>query len=107
MSSHPHCIFEFDQLWQSVIPKTQKMVLDAILLNTPLHLGVVAIEKGAFGSPSTAVANFTLLTTFNIRTEISQCQQAFVYYETQVVIGYLHICIFVSFNIPSTLHVLI
>ena len=24
----------------------------------PLHLGVVAIEKGAFGSPSTTVANF-------------------------------------------------
>ena len=65
-----------------VIPKTQKIVLDASLLNTqhykvrikrkveqsrkrtsalPLHLGVVAIEKGAFGSPSTMVANFTLL----------------------------------------------
>ena len=26
-----------------------------------LHLGVVAIEKGAFGSPSTTVVNFTLL----------------------------------------------
>ena len=24
----------------------------------PLHLGVVAIEKGAFGSPSTKVDNF-------------------------------------------------
>ena len=46
-----------------VIPKTQKIVLDAALLNTqhymvkikhpPLHFGVVAIEKGAFGSPST------------------------------------------------------
>ena len=61
-----------------VIPKTQKMVLDATLLNSQhykvrikgkveqsrekssaLHLGVVAIEKGAFGSPSTMVANFT------------------------------------------------
>ena len=63
-----------------VIPKTQKMVLDAAFLNThhykvrvkskwsnprewssapPLHLGVVAIEKGASGSPSTKVANFT------------------------------------------------
>ena len=61
-----------------VIPKTQKMVLDASLLNTqhykvrikgkveqsreavapPLHIGVVAIEKGAFGLPSTMVANF-------------------------------------------------
>ena len=27
--------------------------------STPLHLGVVAIEKGAFESPSTKVANFT------------------------------------------------
>ena len=27
----------------------------------PLHLGVVAIEKGAFGLPSTMVANLTLL----------------------------------------------
>ena len=56
------------------------MVLDAALLNTQhykvrikgkveqsrewssalLHLGVVAIEKGAFGSPSTKVANFYL-----------------------------------------------
>ena len=27
----------------------------------PLHLGEVAIEKGAFGSPSTMVANFTYL----------------------------------------------
>ena len=63
-----------------VIPKTLKMVLDTSLLNTqqykvriegkveqsrekklrhPLHLGVVAIEKGAFRSPSTTVANFT------------------------------------------------
>ena len=47
------------------------MVLDASLVNTqhykvpikgkvehlPLHLGVVGIEKGAFGSPSTMVAN--------------------------------------------------
>ena len=57
-----------------------KMVFDSALLNTqhnkvrikgkveqsmewssalPLHIGVVAIEKGAFGSPSTKVANFT------------------------------------------------
>ena len=63
-----------------VIPKTQKMVLDAALLNTqhykirikgkveqsgesssalPLHLGVVAIGKGTFGSPSTTVTKFT------------------------------------------------
>ena len=50
--------------------KTQKMVLGAFLLNThsiigeaiqrkekrpQLYLGVVAIEKGAFGSPLTTV----------------------------------------------------
>ena len=62
-----------------VIPKTQEMVLDAALLNTqhykartkgkmeesreivaaPLILRVVPIEKGAFGSPSSKVANLT------------------------------------------------
>ena len=68
-----------------VIPKTQKMVLDDIFPSTqhykvrikgkveqsrersstfPLHLGVVAIEKGAFGSPPTKVANFTLIYIF-------------------------------------------
>ena len=67
------------------IPKTQKMVLDASLLNTqhykvwikgrveqsrernsslPLHLSVVAIEKGAFRSPSTMVTNFTYIFTY-------------------------------------------
>ena len=64
-----------------VIPKRPKIVLDAALLNTqhykllikvsgaiqgmkqhpPLNLGVVVIEKRAFGSSSTKVANFTLL----------------------------------------------
>ena len=62
-----------------VVPKTQKMVLDASLLNTQ-HYEVrnkgkvgqsrersdalpytYTIEKGAFGSPSTTVANFTYL----------------------------------------------
>ena len=69
-----------------VIPKTQKIVLDTTLLNTQyykvrikgkvgqsreevapsLHLGVVAIEKGAFRSPLTRVANFTYLLTNDI-----------------------------------------
>ena len=62
-----------------VIPKTLKMALDTSLLNNiryvsrvkwsnpgkgvvpPLHLSVVAIEKGAFWSPSTMVAGFTFL----------------------------------------------
>ena len=59
-----------------VIPKTQKIVLDASLLNTqhykvpiklkveqsrersssPLHICVVAIEKGTFRVPSTMVS---------------------------------------------------
>ena len=59
-----------------VKPKTQKMLLDAALLNTShykisikgnveqsrewsITLGVVDIEKGAFESPSTMVAKFT------------------------------------------------
>ena len=68
-----------------VIPKTQKMAFDAALLSTqqykvrikgkveqprewsstlPLHLSVVAVEKGAFGSPMT---NFTYLSLANPR----------------------------------------
>ena len=58
-----------------VIPKTLKMELDTSLLNTqqykvhikgkvkrsPLHLYVVAIEKGVFWLPSTTVANFIFM----------------------------------------------
>ena len=64
-----------------VIPKTFKMVLDTSLLKTkqyevrikgkveqsrekssaPLHLGIVAIGKGVFWSPSITVAGFTIL----------------------------------------------
>ena len=33
-----------------------------------LHFGVVAIEKGAIGLPSTTVANFTLLISFKNKT---------------------------------------
>ena len=73
---------DLDSIPGRVIPKTLKMELDTTLLNTqhykvrfkgkveqsrewssalPYTLGVVAIEKGAFGSPSTMVANFTYL----------------------------------------------
>ena len=76
-----------------VILKTQKMVLDASLLNTqhynvwikckveqsrerssalPLHLSAVAIEKGAFRSPSTKVANLLTLWDKNVAI-ISTC----------------------------------
>ena len=54
-------------------PNTQKIVVDASMLNTrhykvwikgkilrsPLHLGILAIEKGAFGTPSTTVGQLT------------------------------------------------
>ena len=67
-----------------VIPKTQKMVLDAALLNTQHYkvrikgkmeqsrkrssaLGVVAIEKRAFGSPSTKIANFSYFTYYIVK----------------------------------------
>ena len=54
---------------QTIIPKTQKIVLDISLLNTQHKVwikgkyshpgkGVVAVEKGTFGLPSTIVANF-------------------------------------------------
>ena len=35
---------------------------------SPLHLGVVAIEKGAFRSPSTTVTNFTYLLVLDKNT---------------------------------------
>ena len=74
-----------------VTPKTLKMVLDNALLNTqqykvrikgkvgksrekssvlPLHLGVVAIEKGAFWSPSTTVTN--LLTIYLVTSNLNE-----------------------------------
>ena len=59
-----------------VIPKTLKIVLDTQQYKVrikgkveqsrewsstfPIHLGVVAIEKGAFWSPSTMVANLSI-----------------------------------------------
>ena len=70
-----------------VTSKIQKMVLDASLLNTQHYkvrikvkveksreriapsptFGVAAIEKGAFGLPSTMVANFTFLLYIYVR----------------------------------------
>ena len=35
----------------------------------PLHLGVVAIEKGVFGSPATKVANFTYFSLLSVDWE--------------------------------------
>ena len=47
-------------------------------LRPPLHLGVVAIEKGAFGSPSTMVANFTYLLYIYIYMCVCVCVCVFV-----------------------------
>ena len=68
------------------MPKTQEMVLDAALFNTqyykvwiegkleqyrewsnalPVHFCVVAIEKGAFGSPLIKAVNFTYFTLYS------------------------------------------
>ena len=48
-----------------VIPKIKKIVLDNCEVEKGVapfqHIGVVAIEKGAFRSPSTAVATLLLL----------------------------------------------
>ena len=78
------------------IPKTIKVVLGAALLNTwhykvqikgkveesrewsstlPRHLGVVAIEKRAFGLPSTNVANFYIISlSFTTLVRLYQCR---------------------------------
>ena len=87
-----------------VIPKPQKMLLDAAWLNTPhyikgkvepskersgtpLHLGVIAIEKGALGSPSTMVANFTfylLFNTNNLLTDVTKYYDLILILYTQL-----------------------
>ena len=73
-----------DSIPGRVIPKTQEMVLNATLLyiqhykvrikgkveqsseqsSALLHLSLIAIEKGAFGSPSTNIANLTYFYTY-------------------------------------------
>ena len=85
-----------------VIPKTQKMVLDATLLNTQHYkvgakckveqsrekssnLSIVAIEKGAFESPSTKVANNTFLKGICPKmNEIAQLEFELTYSEEPV-----------------------
>ena len=47
-------------------PKKKKKKMYVIPMPS-LHLGVVAIEKGAFGSPSTMVTNFTFYLCSNCR----------------------------------------
>ena len=82
---------------QYTTPKTQKIILDATLLNTQYYKirikgkveqskerssalsyiqGVVAIKKGAFGSPSTMVINFILLTCGLNEKELSPLIEA-------------------------------
>ena len=80
-----------------LVSKTLKMVLDTSLLNTqqykvcikgkveqsrerssvPLHLGVVAIEKGAFWLPLTTVANNNLV-VISIAVHPFVCRRMFL-----------------------------
>ena len=79
--------WEIEVQSQVVIPKAQKMVLNASLLNTQHYkvhikgkvgqlreksstLCEVAIEKGTFKSPSTMFANFTFYNTSTILIEL-------------------------------------
>ena len=73
-----NCLGDLGSIQGRVIPKTLKMVLDASLLKTQQYkvrikgklkqwrernrsyIGVEAIEKRAFRSPLTTVANFTV-----------------------------------------------
>ena len=79
-----------------VIPKAQKRVLYATLLNTqhyqvkwsnlrkavapPLYLGVVAIEKGAFGSPSTTLSLY-LWSAIDVMGKMLNCDLTIIEFE--------------------------
>ena len=41
--------------------ESKRNSVSGVRSSAPLHLGVIAIEKEAFGSPSTTVANFTFI----------------------------------------------
>ena len=91
-----------------IIPKTQKMVLDSSLLSKQSYKirikgkveqsrewssalsyhRVAAIEKGAFGSPSTMVANFTYITIIYIYTYVIliDIYLLFIYYIASIYI---------------------
>ena len=49
-----------DQTWEPAYTYHHVSRL-GFLKQSRLHLGIVVIEKGAFGLPPTTVANFTLL----------------------------------------------
>ena len=104
-----------------VIQKTQKMVLDGTLLNTQHYkvrikgkveqsrewnsnLGVVAIEKGAFRSPSTKVAIFTYI------YRIYWYNNIYIYISIDI---YTYVCMYVFaivcifFNLSLSLYIYI
>ena len=47
--------------WYLLYTQHYKVRIKGKVERPPQHLGVVAIQKGSFESPSTTVANFTLL----------------------------------------------
>ena len=96
-----------------VISNTQKMVLGAALFNTQhynvrikgkeeqsrekksrpsLHLGVVAIEKGAFGSPSIKVTNLPQCMV-NCRLGYIVCKKFCSYNQNQAFRSKLSVCL--------------
>ena len=55
---------------------------------TRLHLGVVAIEKGTFGSPSTKIANFTYSLYF-FSGHVMLCNSSIKSYKMNLVNAFL------------------
>ena len=97
---------------ERVIQKTQKMVLDAALLNSIIRYvsrvkwsypgkGVVpspihrcsSYWKGAFGSPPTTVINFTNIYTYIILT--------YLFLSSNCVYIYMYMCVYVSVLVAS------
>ena len=61
-------------------------------MSAPLHIGVVAIEKGAFGLPSTMVANFTFTYIYIYIGSI--CSLIHIWLNIRYIF-YLHIFLFI------------
>ena len=62
--------------------------------HSPLHLGVVAMEKGAFGSLSTNVAIFTLLLLIIFANVLSLLIYIYIIF-TYVLFLYIYIYIYI------------
>ena len=105
-----------------VIAKTQKMVLDASHLKSPLHFYLVAIEKGACGLPSTTVGQLTYVCMY-VCISIYRGTYIYIYiyiyayrcicictyvslYRYICVYIYMYICIYVYIHINAKKNIL-